>query len=206
VSFWRSDDPGLARRCGEFNAATFSEVARDPAVKVVVLEGAWGPAEDLGEVGRYVAVDSRLSSLAEQDLLQSGLQRAIIFLTQHGKRVLIIGNTPIWSFDPSRRLITSYVPARRALARLVSPGIDFSGAIPDAGALRLDDVIDKLSARNNVHFISVMQPFCSQVYCTYRDNGASYFMDRGHLSPEGAIYALERSNILAAAAEPGVKG
>ncbi len=194
----RRDNPGFAAECATFMRSAFESVVEDPMVKIVVLAGLWsGPLRDPNNE-RYASTGAATGR--GLDLLHTGLSNAIATLTGRGKHVVLIGDTPLWRFDPAKVALSSVIPLRRALAEFVRGESDTSGTgldgifMPVAG---VDRVLQAVSTGEGARYLELLPRFCGPQRCWFKEGATLLFIDHSHLSATGSKRALENSGILA---------
>jgi peptidoglycan/LPS O-acetylase OafA/YrhL len=198
VTVWRKDQPALADACEAFVGSAVRAVAANPNVAIVFLAGMWSGPLAGGSTQHYL--DHRRPEATEDglDLLRIGLERTIGALTGAGKQVVLVGDTPLWRFDPSRLILAQSIPLREKLFRIFC--INCANGFPESAGRELvdtphrpsDDVIRALgSSPGRVGFMDLFGRFCSDGSCAYQQAGEPLFVDRQHLSVVGARFALQ---------------
>lgn len=194
VTTWQRERPNVQNDCATFMRHAILAVAEDPEVHTVVLAGLWhGPLINPA-VEHYQGADDGAAITDGRELLRVGLSNAIETLVAHGKRVIVLGDSPSWSFDPARLSIIEAIPARRYLAAI-------SGGIPRRDALTIPEdeigepvvrsVSEAFAASGRVTYLDLYPYFCgTDAACAYQEGDALLFVDHGHLSPRGAERAL----------------
>jgi peptidoglycan/LPS O-acetylase OafA/YrhL len=210
VTIYMPNHPGHDHECAEFNLNTLSYLRNDPRVEVVVIAGFWSaPFSQREEDFRYVPVTKRMDlsrylpiphnsgvpDEASRKYLEYGLESEVEQLRTAGKRVLIIKDAPQFTFNPVRYTISRYIPIRRNLEKLLSPGpklIEYaSGRAPVYDDFQESAVIDEIAARHsNVQVYDLREKLCDSRGCTFFSDDKLLYIDPNHLSQVGAEKAL----------------
>ncbi|MGH6911072.1 MAG: SGNH hydrolase domain-containing protein, partial [Phenylobacterium sp.] len=195
VTVWRRIEPGFEADCAAFMNAAYEKVRRDPDVKTVVLVGAWsGPFEP--KWGEYYVSSARdpHDVTGASMLLRQGLERSVRSLTAAGKDVVVMGDTPLWKFDPAKVALTSSLPVRLALATGLQGHVDAFGYDRSAGVeprnAQVDEIMRSISRMDRTQYIDLFPRFCDAKRCLFHSQSDLLFVDASHLSPAGATLAL----------------
>ena len=210
VTTWQRERPNVRTDCARFMRHAFQVVAADPDVRTVVLAGLWrGPLIDPA-IEHYQGADDAAAITEGRELLRLGLSNAIETLVAHGKRVIVLGDTPHWSFDPARLSIIEAIPARRYLA-YISGGMPQRQALivpeDDIGEPVVRSVSEAYAASGLVSYLDLYPYFCdAEASCAYHEDHALLFVDASHLSSRGSERALaDLPTILAEISNPNVE-
>ncbi len=189
-------DPRHALNCARFNEIALRTVLGDPEIKLVVIGGYWaGPSNDGGAYATLAGA-SQGSGMA---LLQDGLIAEEQALTHAGKRVIVMRDEPMFTFDAGQEALTYAFPARLAAHRLIwgDDGLS-SGQAPwrfvhapqDGSDIAVRNAAE--SIKGILYYDSVDQ-LCTAPGCVF-SNGSdtAYYADNQHLSAPGSILALQR--------------
>jgi peptidoglycan/LPS O-acetylase OafA/YrhL len=192
VTVARTDQPSLMADCGRFMDAAFRRVIADPSVHTVVLAGLWSGPMSASPDERYVDRAHPQSRKTGAALLLSGLHQAVQTLLDHGKRVVVAQDVPLWTFGPARASIIQLIPARAMVEQAVEP--ELGGLSRGVGpAQPRDQVADTIVADSGkmpgARYLKLAQTFCGEE-CRYREGSTLLYVDSSHLSPEGAAFAL----------------
>lgn len=193
------EHPSFARECAEFNKRALGLIAADLRIQIVIMAGVW-------ESPFYESTtDPLISDLAHEREIPSAaavrttfvdsLSGTIQYLQKHGKHVIVFDNAPIFDFDAQSRFRTLQIPARHAVATLLGLEIGNHGMAPRAfvsassvSTSLLKQVVD---ATPGAELIDLKPMLCnSQDLCKYIDGNQLLYRDEGHLTPDGARYAL----------------
>jgi peptidoglycan/LPS O-acetylase OafA/YrhL len=177
---------GMRAGCQPFNNAAFGSVMSDDRIRVVVLAARWDAL-----VGGRVLLSStgeRPTAESSKRTLIASLRAALEALVGQGRRVILIGHTPLLAFD--------YVPC---VNRARFNGLSELGCDPQATDIaeiaemdrRVADALEE--AARSLPGVQIVRPFaalCSSQHCLTSVNGAPAYMDKDHLSPAGARVAV----------------
>ncbi len=191
------EHPANAAECFRYNAQALPLVESDPRVKLVIMAGYWSaPAAQPGD--RYIKLESQNLAAPSATALQDGLTATLAGLHAAGKRVIVLGDVPSFSFDPVQRALSQLIPARRTLHDLVA-GDDGLGA----GVAAFDDVtspngqLDDLVRHTagvspGVSYIDPLPEFCSASGCAFMTRaGLLAYSDPQHLTPAGSLQLID---------------
>ncbi len=210
--------------CAQFTQAAFERVLDSDDIKVVVLAGYWSaPFDDAAPGQGYRAIGdvqsapaSTTTRGAELEILGSGMRRSIDALVQRGKRVVVMEDTPLFPFDPAKKMVSEGMPLRLALARDV-----FDGMAPAGDTTLIDEQLDQdvratvvssvavahAASPAAVQIFSVRGQLCSRIgasandaskaaatqdACRFAADGLPLLTDPQHISNYGAHYIVAR--------------
>jgi hypothetical protein len=175
--------------------AAYEQVRRDPDVKTVVLAGAWsGPFEP--KWGEYYVSSARdpHDVSGASVLLRRGLENGVRSLAASGKEVVVMGDTPLWKFDPAKVALTSSLPVRLALATGLQGHLDTFGYDRSAGVeprnAQVDQIMRSIGQMDRTRYVDLFPRFCDAKRCLFHSESDLLFVDPSHLSPAGATLAL----------------
>ncbi len=152
---------------------------------MVLLAGFWLVPPD-GAAMWFVAEDGTRAS--QRALFEAGLRAAVAKLEAAGKRVYLVGDVPSWSVDPSRVAITRALPARAAIARLVSTmPIEPPPFVEDAA---VEQVLARVAGASGTPILPLRSILCASGCAWRRRDGAMLYRDATHLTHAGATTAL----------------
>ena len=189
--------PGHDRECAQFNAMALDIVRDDPRVGTVVLAGYWStPFREAATGSRYQIV-SRAKAATEAESegnLFCGLSDLVGVLRASGKRVVVIQDDPLFSFDPVRRLRWSMIPIRGRISRILAAGVDAGGSVPRSATSNRDDdmayaIVEK--AAGTATLFDLKKNLCDSQKCFYSSGGKILYSDPQHLSLAGGRIALQ---------------
>ena len=195
-------DPALLTECIRFNDAVLHRLISDPRIKVVLLEAYWDapfdPDSEIGKLATSVSAQAPATPAGNRQILQSALTLTLRKLVASGKRVVVFGDTPVFKIDPVWRMRSNFIPLRRSLASLLSPG---SSSL-DPGVDQASDITEPQRAAQSlleqiatsspgVTFWSMRQHLCIGDLCSYRQQQHPLFVDTNHVSTQGARQALD---------------
>lgn len=181
--------PRHSEQCATFLTRAVDRVAREPAVSVVVLAGAWPAVEDPrfnlvanGQVGAKIDAATAL---------RVGLSAMVARLQGAGKRVILIGDVPHFgAFHPLRHAFNMAIPARRDLYRMVDPAPIDGDLLPldrlDTRFAQSKAFVRALAARTGAGYVDIAEQLCTPAGCRHALNGVPLFVDVSHLSKLGS--------------------
>jgi hypothetical protein len=196
--------PLHCQECVAYNGIVLQRLIADPAVKIVILEASWSVSfnplansDQLVPSGGQVLLTSSQARSAQ--VLESSLRETIESLRAAGKQVVVIGDVPFFAVNPVWRLRTEGNSLRRGLFHLLRGSSD--PADPGSDQVR-DDTPQGRQARQIVMQTTISVPgatywdprrqMCaSEDACRYREGDVPYFLDDNHVTPQGAMKALE---------------
>jgi hypothetical protein len=197
VSVRSKHQPALTDACAAFMSNSLQQVVSDHSVKVVVLAGLWDNPLD-----QYVDYAAPGSSRSGTDLLRVGLERMVDALRNGKKQVVLVGDTPYWSFDPMRLVLAKSIPLRRLILCIAWPSCagQFRGDVgldyivpPNAGSVQ---IVREAAARYAARYLDIFGRFCDLARCIFERENELFFFDKGHVSTLGARYALQGFRVL----------
>jgi peptidoglycan/LPS O-acetylase OafA/YrhL len=207
VTIWRLIEPHFAGDCAAFRKAAFNWVLSHPDVKTVLLVGNWsGPLlDEMTERYADVAAPSQRTTPGEE-LLNRGLTNATETLVAAGKDVVLVGDTPIWRFDPAQVALTTAIGPRRLVATLANTRLS-NETFPQAGAVEpqnpeVDRIVEATGHLAGARYMNLFPTFCDGARCRFRDGEALLFADPSHLSVAGADYALRDMRLVPTSTKP----
>ncbi len=208
--------PSLAARCIVYNQRVFKRLIHDSRISVVIFTASWaGYLHRDWQHGWLVTDPARSSTMPSDETvrltLAGSISGTVRTLRSAGKQVYVFEDIPAFDFEPMWRLDSTSIPARRALASLLSirsaadTGMATPGDIEMAGAASA--LLEQtFSAQPSVTLVNLRSSFCSAgALCPYRIGDQLLYADNNHLSPAGARYALRSFRLpppSTAAAEP----
>jgi peptidoglycan/LPS O-acetylase OafA/YrhL len=190
VTLAKQSDPAFSEFCANFMQKAFEWTQDNDRVTDVVVTGLWAGAL-WNEDERYVRIDGSDDG-SQADLISAGIAGTVQRLAASGKRVHVAQDTPYWEFDPARAALSQAIPARRWLASFAS---EHDAATHEFGAVRRQhdalerDIAQAVRSAGGRYF-HTHGGFCEEGNCRYRQGETLYFVDRSHLSPEGAVVAM----------------
>ncbi len=206
--------PQETPECVAFNAKTLEILRADASIHVVVLCGFWANPFRLRVAGDEVtwltpdeAHERTLPTLdGERVLFEQALRQTVEALRAAGKQVLVLGDTPSYTYEPIWKVSTGAIPAQRVLADWLrvpergdpgyaAPGFQESDRYADAA---LHEALSGIAGVSIVELKTAMCPQAGQ--CLYREGDRLFYADAHHLTPDGALYALRDVHIAAGAA------
>ena len=192
--------PALVQECFQFNKQALKLLETDSHIKIVVIAGKWNDAfpEGTGN-GRMVEQGSQApgsaSDEANREIFKQSLRASIQSLQAAGKHVIVFDDVPEFSFDPLYRFRTVHIPMRNAIATWLGADTSIASSASPVGlsvASTESALLKQVDA--SVTGIDLVDPktiLCSSpTLCSYEAGKQVLYLDKHHLSPEGARYAL----------------
>ena len=193
--------PLLAATCARFNRKVLDFLVATTRIRIVFLVGSWASPFNRNWQDGWLTNDPAHPSAipsaeASRALFMQSLTASIRTLQAAGKQVVVMQDVPEFNFDPLLRVRFSHIPVRLALAKRMGipeagdPGL--ASSEDDAAFASAIAAIRQVAADTpNTSLVDLKAAFCaSSEACIYRDRGRLLFLDRSHLSPDGARYAL----------------
>ena len=191
VSVVRRANPVATEACARFNASVMRRLTTDNSIKWVIISALWD-----NPVKSYVEYPLQLNTGADGlDLLSLGLGQLIVYLQSLGLHVILMGDTPYFTFDPYRVALASSLPMRQALFcalrpdchHLSSGSVDRQYVRDDSG---VDATIKKIATRTAATYFDTERQFCNTTLCRFNESRGLLFLDSNHVSKLGASEAL----------------
>ncbi|MGK2910283.1 MAG: acyltransferase family protein [Sphingobium sp.] len=169
--------------CIDYQARAFAAVARRPDIHVVVLAGYW----------RQLLASPLIGKDGSESTLEAALGASVDYLRARGKTVVLVQDVPSFEADPYALVIGAQMPARVALASVLS-GTKATGtlALPETDPSRT--VIKRLAQKPGVVLWDPHRMLCQELKCAVAGEGL-YYSDAQHLTIAGAIAATKALNI-----------
>lgn len=206
--------PQETPECIAFNAQTLAVLRSDANIRVVILCGFWAnpfrldlAGDELTWLAPDVAHERTPPTLeSERALFEQSLRQTVESLRSAGKQVLVLGDTPSYTYEPVWRVASGTIPAQRVMADWLkvpergdpgyaTPGFAQSDAYADAA------LHEALAGIDGVSIIEVKLAMCPAAgQCLYREADRLFYADTHHLTPAGALYALRSLRIAGGAA------
>jgi peptidoglycan/LPS O-acetylase OafA/YrhL len=204
ATIYMPNHPGHDHECAAFNLKTLEYLRGSPQVEIVMLAGFWSaPFSQPDEGFSYVpaiATGSTVSDRLSRNNLEHGLETEVEQLLASHKKVVLIKDAPVLTFDPVRYENAMSIPIRRDLENLLAPGA-LSPTLSSGRAVAYDDsqesaIIDAIAARNSsVRVYDLKNKLCERGDCVFVNHGLLLYVDSNHLSPLGAETALTSLNL-----------
>ena len=196
-------EPTELSGCIKFNSAVLHKLIEDSRLEVVVLDAYWDGAFDtrFADQGKLAVMGhdpAAAPSQAESEaLLRTSLTETIDALLAAHKKVIVIGDTPIFEIDPVLRMRLRAIPARWRLSSILNGGLDVdpgfyhaSDDTPSQAAERtvLQQTVNSIAG---ARFWDARSRLCNETdQCAYREGTTPLFADDNHLTARGASTVL----------------
>lgn len=197
VTRWMPDHRRHASECAVFNAKVLRFVQSHPHIRTVVLAGYWSSPlidEPLGYHYQKVNGSGAASPAENAADLREGLNALIEDLEFAGKRVIVIQDTPRFDFDPLNAVRMTGIPARRAVAALLTHDVSRPGWVwKNQTAAKEDEAAALLVQSALTPETQIYDPknsLCVQEKCFYEKDGLLLYSDPQHISGAGSFVAL----------------
>ncbi|MGA3129439.1 MAG: acyltransferase family protein [Terracidiphilus sp.] len=213
ISHFIPRHPSLAAECLAYNQRVFDRIMHDSCIRVVILSASWpGYLHRNWQDGWLVTDALRTSEMPDDITVRAALTRSLSAtvraLASAGKQVIVFDDIPAFDFEPTWRLDSTAIPARRVLAALlhVNNAADTGAAYPQdadsADAAAASALLQQaLAAQPSVTLVNLRAALCtSHAQCLYRSADQLLYSDNNHLSPAGARYVLRDFRLPLAAA------
>ena len=148
-------------------AAVYDALAREPAVKTVIIANFWS---------------QRVKSLAKSERLSSSLDKALKILLAANKRVYIVNDAPAFSFRPSRCKFAGRLGVPLKCAEPISV---LNGQL----ASYASELSSAVAANPGVTLIDISRLPCSGETCSMAREGKLLYRDDNHFNAEGSRLA-----------------
>lgn len=182
--------------CLDFNAKAMKILTSDPNIRVVIMTAYWaGPQID--RVG-YVAAD-QLGTIPSEQVseanLERGLQTTLTRLRAAGKKVIIVQDVPVFTFDPVRRTISEYIPVRRYIGQRLfrwqaTKGIAAEQETYVGPQLTSAEILQRVAHADLVPVFDPRINLCAREECRFLQSTALLYGDKQHVTKLGARLAL----------------
>jgi peptidoglycan/LPS O-acetylase OafA/YrhL len=183
----RSINPG-ADICKKAQHDVFEQMSHTPASVGVMLAQSWGMYTDEFTMTENERTPSPSHGISK---LEDAVKRTVAFLSQNGRRVMIIGSqvSPACPIDKSRmfrgplwRAPPGHCPPE-AKTEVVERGLEINRM--------LERIIETMPP--NVSLLKPSDHFCDETLCPIIKHGEWLFIDQGHFSVAGSHYMVKRS-------------
>ena len=193
--------PLLGDGCRRFNRESFDLLKANQHIRIVVLTADWSASLartwESGWLSADQAHDAEFPTSDEnRRLFLDSLAATLGALQTARTQVIVIEDVPSFEIDPLWRIRATRIPARRRLAALlgIQDATDPGFAAPDPyqnRALSFSLVQQAVASVPGVTLVDLDPALCSSPdQCAYRNGENLLYNDGGHLSTDGAHYAL----------------
>jgi peptidoglycan/LPS O-acetylase OafA/YrhL len=201
ATIYMPNHAGHDRECAAFNLKTLDYIRSNPQVAWVVMVGFWsGPSiqsEDGFSFVPTAGAHGTISMEASRNNLKHGLESEVEELRASGKNVVLVKDAPVFTFNPVRYEIATFIPLRRTIGELLTPAsLDRMQSASSGRASPYDDshesaIVDDIAVRDpNVQVYDLRQRLCERDDCLFLNRGSLLYIDSNHLSELGAETAL----------------
>ena len=185
-----------ASDCLAYNDHVLEEIVGNTEIKLVFLAGHWSAISGAGSLVHGASRGRGPSS----DALPHYLTKTIRVLRKHAKRVVVLGSTPEFRFNPLTQSLVGQIPARRTMQTAINPAFaNAGGRVGFAYVDRYPELnarIAQSAYRSGAAFADVGKVFCSSSACSFAsDSGKLLYLDPQHLSRHGADTALADAGV-----------
>jgi peptidoglycan/LPS O-acetylase OafA/YrhL len=209
--------PPLAAECMAFNRAALEKLRADPRIRIVVLSAAWAaPLYRDWEDGWLTADPAHAQETPTADatsaLFAASLRTTIASLQASGKQVIVLEELPNFAIDPVWRVESERIPVRHRLTQWLGvanagdPGYDNPEG--DANLALSNSLLEQTVAQSGGALLVDLKPaLCNgSGTCAYRNGDTLLYVDGGHLSRDGALYAVRNFQLPAIGAAESRNG
>ena len=158
-------------------------LSKDKNITTVILSGYWSnPLNPATRKSDYFFHNG--SGDFEQDF-QTNLEATIKELTESGKKVIVLDETPNFYFD-------IYSCLKRPTLG-ISTNSECSESVSTINERTkkwhkiFSHLKDKFSSDKNVLFLDVREPFCDKENCYAKNGNDFYYLDKHHLTEKGSV-------------------
>jgi SGNH domain-containing protein/acyltransferase-like protein len=174
--------------CASINDGVLALIRANPSITAVALAGAWdfwGTSVDIGtNERRYLSArDSTEIGLEEsQRVLRAGLERTVGELRQLGVQVLLLGQVPDYVRSPSDCM------ARARAAGMGTASCPRSRDEALARSAWTRETLREIATAHGAAVFDAAGRLCAGSACLIEADGAPFYRDSDHLSPEGSAF------------------
>jgi hypothetical protein len=176
--------------CEQHNRFAFNLIGSDERIRVVVLSAFWSAPflnRERDPDGTYVDSSASGPPLHETNVMRAGLDKTIKEIEALGKRVVIVGDVPVFRFDPMVLEKSRLLPLRSWVADYAArrSGTAASGLSSDT---ETGPPVANALLRRAMHsaFIDAEALLCQGNRCQFRTHAGLLYTDHHHLSDAGA--------------------
>lgn len=174
-------------QCRAFKQDVESYLAKDKQISTVIITGFWQSGL-MADKAPWLSEST--PSLRPTDALQLGLAETITRLQQMGKRVIVLGDVPMMSFTPQKRVMRCF---SRAFA-YANPQRDGMCEFAGHDSIEPDNssaLLSKVSSKLNAEYASLKDALCDDSSCRFAESAHIYYKDPQHLTRYGAEKVLK---------------
>jgi hypothetical protein len=167
----------------------------DPDIHTVIMTAYWaGPQIDHVAYVTVEQLGTPQSLQTSNANLGRGLQQTITELRAANKKVIVLEDVPVFTFDPVRRMISEYIPLRDYIGRhLFRPNARTGMALKQetyADEQRnAAEIVRSFAAENIASVFDPTSNLCTADSCEFFDQ-APLYGDKQHVTRAGARRAI----------------
>ena len=196
--------PRLGAECLRFNQRALAALRADPRIPIVLLNADWAGLLMNDWQDGWLSADPSThppNTTESRSLFLSSLASTIHTLQSAGKQVILVNDVPTFDMDPFLRIRTQSIPARRALAHMLSvPNLADTGVAPPSTDPNFPLAAQLLAQSATTAAVPLFDPtpaLCTtptlsapEPLCSYRSGDTLLYDDSNHLSAAGAALAM----------------
>lgn len=192
--------PANGISCEEHNRYTFDLIKAEQRIEVVVLSAFWSaPFVDRvrDPEGSYVDSNALHGDSHETIVMRNGLERTVSELEAQGKRVIVVGDVPVFRFHPLVRERSQVLPLRAwVLERVALRGrtIDAGTSFETETGPGLANSLIRNARRSTM--VDAEAILCEGGSCRFKSGAGLLYTDQHHLSDAGAEMVLRPVNAM----------
>ena len=125
--------------------------------------------------------------------LERALDDTVTRLEKLGRRVVLMQDNPVLTFDPYARVMTKHMPARDAAARWLgdAPHDTTRATLAEMEPRRADPILARVASRHpDTIVVDPWNGLCDTAGCRFRDLDHIFYFDGQHLTRSGALAAI----------------
>lgn len=195
-------NPDHASECHVFNENALKIVIDNESISTVVIAGYWSAGLESKTPGigytKIEGLEDEDKNESAQGILKSSLVDTVQKLHASGKKVIILGEIPRFTFNSFQEVLTESLPVRNYIERTLDPYFSTADGkisknyvieIPETSKMIISDAAGFIDGAIYLDPVSAM---CSSEDCLYASSdGVPYYFDYHHLSKPGAMFLLD---------------
>jgi peptidoglycan/LPS O-acetylase OafA/YrhL len=187
-----------AKKCPALNDPALDQATSSSSIHTIILSaysvfaitGTGFPSMDAAGERKTLQDLQNPSERSNTTIYREGLRRTVLRAMQAGKKVLFVLDNPELDFDPSSCIV--HRPFNFKEKGIRQPCGLPSVVVRDRQSLSRKLIVDTLAEFPEVKILDPLAVLCPESICLAGKDGVSFYMDRNHLSPQGADYLVER--------------